>query len=96
LTFPTSTSILVKLQDRSGKMTDKEIMTDYEKSIRRGELMVARYQMEHPTYDRVADLLTDLQAYCEHNGIHFADEVQEANCQLDAEKLQKTWHSVQL
>jgi len=77
-------------------MTDTEIMTDYEKSVRRGELMVARYQVEHPTYDRVADLLTDLQAYCEHNGIHFADEVQEANCQLDAEKLQKTWHTVQL
>ena len=77
-------------------MTDTEIMTDYQKSVRRGELMVARYKVEHPTYDRVADLLTDLQAYCEHNGINFADEVQEANCQLDAEKLQKTWHSVQL
>ena len=73
-----------------------EIMTDYEKSVRRGELMVARYQMEHPTYDGVADLLTDLKAYCEHNGINFADEVQEANYQLDAEKLEKTWHSVQL
>jgi len=73
-----------------------EIMTDYEKSIRRGELMIARYQVEHPTYDRVADLLTDLQAYCEHNGIDFTDEVREANYQLDTEKLQKTWHTVQL
>lgn len=72
-----------------------EIMNDYEKSIRRGELMVARYQVEHHTYDRVADLLADLQAYCEHNGINFTDEVQKAKQLLDEEKL-ASWHTVQL
>ena len=72
-----------------------EIMTDYEKSTRRGELMVARYKVEHPTYDRVADLLADLQAYCENNGINFKDEVKEANHMLNEEKL-AAWQSVQL
>jgi hypothetical protein len=72
-----------------------EIMTDYEKSVRRGELMVASYKVEHYTFDRVADLLADLQAYCEHNGIDFADEVTKAKQMLDEEKL-AAWHTVQL
>jgi len=74
-------------------MTD--IMTDYEKSVRRGELMVARYEVEHPTFDRVADLLADLQAYSEQNGIDFAYEVQKAKQILDEEKL-AAWQTVQL
>lgn len=64
-----------------------EIMTDYEKSIRRGELMIARYKVEHPTFDRVADLLADLMAYCEANQIDFNDEVDMAEVYLDDEKL---------
>jgi len=64
-----------------------EIMTDYEKSIRRGELMIARYKVEHPTFDRVADLLADLMAYCEANRIDFLGEVNEAEVYLDDEKL---------
>jgi len=72
-----------------------EIMTDYQKSVRRGELMVASYKVEHYTYDRVADLLTDLQAYCEQNGIDFAQEVKTAKKMLDEEKL-AAWHTVQL
>ena len=64
-----------------------DIMTDYEKSIRRGELMIARYKVEHPTFDRVADLLADLMAYCEVNAISFSDEVEMAEVYLDDEKL---------
>ena len=64
-----------------------ELMTDYEKSIRRGELMIARYKVEHPTFDRVADLLADLMAYCEVNAISFSDEVEMAEVYLDDEKL---------
>ena len=64
-----------------------EIVTDYEKSIRRGELMIARYKVEHPTFDRVADLLADLMAYCEANQIDFNDEVDMAEVYLDDEKL---------
>lgn len=66
-----------------------EIMSDYEKSIRRGELMIARYKVEHPTFDRVADLLADLMAYCEVNAINFADEVEMAEIYLDDEKLEQ-------
>jgi len=66
-----------------------EIMTDYEKSIRRGELMIARYKVEHPTFDRVADLLADLMAYCEANEIDFLGEVNEAEVYLDDEKLEQ-------
>ena len=68
-------------------MTD--IMTDYEKSVRRGELMVARYEVEHPTFDRVADLLADLMAYCEANEIDFAAEVDMAEVYLDDEKVEQ-------
>jgi len=64
-----------------------DIMTDYEKSIRRGELMIARYKVEHPTFDRVADLLADLMAYCEVNAISFSYEVEMAEVYLDDEKL---------
>ena len=66
-----------------------EIMTDYEKSIRRGELMIARYKVEHPTFDRVADLLADLMAYCEANQIDFDSEVDMAEVYLDDEKLEQ-------
>ena len=66
-----------------------EIMSDYEKSIRRGELMIARYKVEHPTFDRVADLLADLMAYCEVNAINFGDEVDMAEIYLDDEKLEQ-------
>lgn len=66
-----------------------EIMSDYEKSIRRGELMIARYKVEHPTFDRVADLLADLMAYCEANEIDFLDEINMAEVYLDDEKLEQ-------
>ena len=66
-----------------------EIMSDYEKSIRRGELMIARYKVEHPTFDRVADLLADLMAYCEANEIDFDAEVDMAEVYLDDEKLEQ-------
>lgn len=66
-----------------------EILTDYEKSIRRGELMIARYKVEHPTFDRVADLLADLMAYCEANEINFNAEVDMAEVYLDDEKLEQ-------
>jgi len=66
-----------------------EIMSDYEKSIRRGELMIARYKVEHPTFDRVADLLADLMAYCEANEIDFDAEVDMAEIYLDDEKLEQ-------
>lgn len=63
-----------------------EILTDYQKSIRRGEMMIARYQVEHPTYDRPADLFADIMAYCEANDINVLDEIEVASLYLDDEK----------
>jgi len=63
-----------------------EIMNNYQKSVRRGELMVARYEVEHPTFDRVADLLADLLAYSEENGIDFAHEVKLARYHIRQEQ----------
>lgn len=67
-------------------MRHTKIMTDYEKSCRRGELMVARYAVEHATYDRVADLIADLMAYCEDNDINFTDELIQAELYINDER----------
>ena len=62
-----------------------EIMSNYKKSVRRGELMVARYQVEYPTYDQPADLIADILAYCQANNIDFDSEVKMARYHIKQE-----------
>jgi len=66
-----------------------DIMSSYDKSVRRGELMMARYQMEHATFDRVADLVADIMAYCESKEIDFDEEARVARSYLDDEKAEQ-------
>ena len=63
-----------------------EILTDYQKSVRRGELMITRYQVEHATYDQPADLIADILAYCLANNIDFESELSVARRHIRRER----------
>ena len=61
-------------------------MNNYQKSVRRGELMITRYQVEYPTYDQPADLIADILAYCQANDIDFDSEVKLARYHIRQEQ----------
>jgi hypothetical protein len=68
-------------------MTDKPLNL-YEMSVRRGEKLILAHSMEHPIYERPADIIADILAYCEAHEVDFDFEVSLAQKYIRDEKVE--------
>jgi hypothetical protein len=69
-------------------MTD-EFPTLYQMSMRRGEKLILAHSMEHPIYERPADVIADILAYCEAHDVDFNEEVRMACKYIQDEKAEQ-------
>lgn len=69
-------------------MTNDKPLTLYEMSVRRGEKLILAHSMEHPIYERPADVIADILAYCEAHEVDFDFEVRLAQKYIRDEKVE--------
>ena len=70
-------------------MTNDKPLNSYQMSILRGEKLVLAYSMEHAIYERPADIIADIYAYCDAHNINFLDEVEMASIYIDDERAEQ-------